>query len=52
MGIGLTRFGLAGAQYELQAFNTRCAQPPLDDPNTFLCTPLVTKEADMAAKAD
>jgi predicted dienelactone hydrolase len=48
---GYTALAAAGAQYDLAAYNARCAQIPADDPLTFLCTPLVPKEADMAARA-
>lgn len=48
---GYTALAMAGAQYDLAAYNTRCAALPENDPNTFLCTPLVPKEADMAARA-
>jgi predicted dienelactone hydrolase len=48
---GYTALAMAGAQYDLEAFNARCAQLPADDPNTFLCTSHVPKEADMAARA-
>ena len=48
---GYTALTMAGAQYDLAAFNARCAQLPPDDPNIFLCAPLVPKEADMAARA-
>jgi hypothetical protein len=48
---GYTALAMAGAQYDLDAFNARCAALPKDDPNAFLCTPLVHNEADMAARA-
>jgi predicted dienelactone hydrolase len=48
---GYTALAMAGAQYDLAAFNARCAQLPQDDPHTALCTPLVPHEADMAARA-
>lgn len=50
---GYTALAMAGAQYDLKAFNARCAQLPPDDPNAFLCAPLVSKEAQtkMAARA-
>ena len=48
---GYTALAMAGAQYDLAAFNARCAQLPPDDPKTFLCAPLVPKAADMAARA-
>lgn len=48
---GYTALAAAGAQYDLDAFNARCAQLPADDPLTFLCAPVVPKEAEMAARA-
>jgi len=48
---GYTALAMAGAQYDLAAFNARCAQLPADDPNTIFCTSLVPKEAEMAARA-
>jgi predicted dienelactone hydrolase len=48
---GYTALAMAGAQYDLAAFNARCAQLPADDPNAYLCNSLVPKEADMAARA-
>lgn len=48
---GYTALALAGAQYDLAGFNARCAQLPPADPNQFLCTPLVPKETEMAARA-
>jgi CubicO group peptidase (beta-lactamase class C family)/predicted dienelactone hydrolase len=48
---GYTALAMAGAQYDLDAYNARCAELPPNDPNMFLCTPLVPKEADMAARA-
>ena len=48
---GYTALAMAGAQYDLKAFNARCAALALDDPNQFLCTPIVPREADMAARA-
>ena len=48
---GYTALAMGGAQYDLAAFNARCAQLPPDDPHTFLCAPFVPKEADMAARA-
>ncbi|MCE7985207.1 MAG: alpha/beta fold hydrolase [Caldilinea sp. CFX5] len=49
---GYTALALAGAQYDLAAYNARCAALPENDPNTFLCAPLVPKEADMATRAE
>jgi pimeloyl-ACP methyl ester carboxylesterase len=48
---GYAALAMAGAQYDLAAFNARCAQLPSGDPHTSLCAPLVPKEADMAARA-
>ena len=48
---GYTALAMAGAQYDLAAFNARCAQLPSGDPNTSLCAPLVSRERDMAARA-
>lgn len=48
---GYTALTMAGAQYDLAAFNARCAELPPDDPNMFLCAPLVPNEAKMAARA-
>lgn len=48
---GYTTLAAGGAQYDLKAFNARCATLPKDDPLTFLCAPLVDREADMAARA-
>jgi predicted dienelactone hydrolase len=48
---GYTALAMAGAQYDLAAYNARCAQLPEDDWLSFLCAPLVPKEADMAARA-
>jgi predicted dienelactone hydrolase len=48
---GYTALAMAGAQYDLAAYNARCAQLPADDPNAFLCAPIVPKEAEMAARA-
>ena len=48
---GYTALAMAGAQYDLEAFNARCAALAPDDPLTFLCAPIVPREADMAARA-
>lgn len=48
---GYTALAMAGAQYDLAAYNARCAQILADSPLAFLCTSLVPKEADMAARA-
>jgi predicted dienelactone hydrolase len=48
---GYTALAMAGAQYDLDAFNARCARLAPDDPKTFLCAPIVPHEAEMAARA-
>jgi predicted dienelactone hydrolase len=48
---GYTALAMAGAQYDLTAYNARCAEIPDDDPLAFLCSPLVPKEQDMATRA-
>ncbi|MFN8495861.1 MAG: hypothetical protein U0350_50175 [Caldilineaceae bacterium] len=48
---GYTALAMAGAQYDLAAYNARCAKLPANDPNAILCTPVVPKEAEMAARA-
>ena len=48
---GYTALAMAGAQYDLKAFNARCDALAEDDPATFLCAPLVSREADLAARA-
>jgi predicted dienelactone hydrolase len=48
---GYTSLAMAGAQYDLAAFNARCAALATDDPKTFLCAPIVPHEAEMAARA-
>lgn len=48
---GYTALAMAGAQYDLDAFNARCAALAPDDPLTFLCAPIVPREAEMAARA-
>jgi len=48
---GYTAMAMAGAQYDLDAFNARCAALAPDDPNNFLCLPVVPYEAEMAARA-
>jgi predicted dienelactone hydrolase len=48
---GYTALAMAGAQYDLAAFNARCAQLPVGDPNTFLCAPLILNESSMAERA-
>ena len=48
---GYTALAMAGAQYDLDAFNARCAELAPENPNTLLCAPIVPKEAEMAARA-
>ncbi len=48
---GYTALAMAGAQFDLDAFNARCEQLPEDDPSAFLCASLVPHEADMATRA-
>jgi predicted dienelactone hydrolase len=48
---GYTALAMAGAQYDLAAFQNRCAQLPPADPRSSFCTALVPKAADMAALA-
>jgi predicted dienelactone hydrolase len=48
---GYTALAMAGAQYDLDAFNKRFAELPPDDPNAWILMPLVGKEADMAERA-
>ncbi len=48
---GYTALAMAGAQYDMDAFNARCAALAPDDPETFLCAPIVAQEAEMAARA-
>lgn len=48
---GYTALAMAGAQFDLDAYNARCAQLPANDPRSFLCMPIVPREAEMAARA-
>lgn len=49
---GYTALAMAGAPFDLAAFNVRCEKLDKDDPlYSFLCVPLITHEADMAARA-
>lgn len=48
---GYTALAMAGAQFDLAAYNARCAQIPADDWRSFLCAPIVPREAEMAARA-
>jgi predicted dienelactone hydrolase len=49
---GYTALAAAGGQYDMAGYTARCAGLPADDPLVaLLCTPLVPKEAEMAARA-
>jgi predicted dienelactone hydrolase len=48
---GYTALAVAGAQYDLTAYNARCAQLAEEDPLTFFCAPIVPMQAEMAARA-
>jgi predicted dienelactone hydrolase len=50
---GYTALATAGAQFDLAAFNARCAQIPPGDPHAFLCAPMVSSAAqtNMATRA-
>jgi predicted dienelactone hydrolase len=48
---GYTALAVAGAQYDLTAYNARCAELAEDDPLTFFCAPIVPMQAEMAARA-
>lgn len=48
---GYSALAIAGAQFDLAAFNTRCAQLPAGAPNKLNCDSIVPKEAEMAARA-
>lgn len=48
---GYTALALAGAQYDLNAFNARCAALPADDPNLFYCNLFMPRASEMAARA-
>ena len=41
---GYTTLAMAGAQYDPEAFNARCAELPAEDPNLFLCAPVVPRK--------
>lgn len=45
---GYTALALAGAQFDMHALTERCAALAEDDPNTFLCQPLLGKEEMLA----
>ncbi len=48
---GYTALAMAGAQFDFDALNARCATLAPEDPKTFLCMPLIGNEAEMAALA-
>lgn len=48
---GYTALAVAGAQYDMAAHHARCAQVAPEDPRAVLCTALLPKEAEMAARA-
>jgi predicted dienelactone hydrolase len=49
---GYTALAMAGARYDLQGFNQRCEEArAAEDPNVWLCDPLLPHEADMATLA-
>jgi predicted dienelactone hydrolase len=48
---GEAALAMGGAQYDLAAFNARCAQLPHNDPHASLCAPVLPNEKDMAARA-
>ena len=45
---GYTALAAGGAQFDMEAFTERCAAVSEDDPNSFLCMPLVGKEEQLA----
>jgi len=48
---GYTALAMAGAQFDFDALNARCATLASEDPKTFLCMPLIGNEAEMATLA-
>ena len=48
---GYTALAMAGAQYDLNAYNARCAEIAQDDPLFFFCAPVMPMEAEMAERA-
>lgn len=48
---GYTALAAAGARYDLDTYNKRCAQLGADDPLSFFCAPIVPREAQMAKRA-
>lgn len=48
---GYTALAMAGAQFDLAAYNARCAELSANDPNKFLCDTVVPYEAQIAALA-
>ena len=47
---GYTALAAAGARYDLDAYNKRCAQLGPDDPLNFFCAPVVPRETQMAKR--
>lgn len=45
---GYTALAMAGAQFDMAGFAERCATLTEDDPNIFLCLPLIGKEEQLA----
>lgn len=48
---GYTALAAAGAQYDMAAYQARCAALAEDDPLAFFCMPIVPNEAAMAERA-
>lgn len=48
---GYTALAMAGAQYDLEAFNNRCADITEEDTEFFLCMALMPNEENMADRA-
>ncbi len=48
---GYTALAAAGAQYDMAAYNARCAALADDDPLAFFCMPIVPNERAMAERA-
>jgi predicted dienelactone hydrolase len=48
---GYTALAAAGARFDLDAYETRCAALAADDPLRFFCDPIIPRVADMASRA-
>jgi predicted dienelactone hydrolase len=48
---GYTALAAAGARFDFAAYKNRCKAVAADDPLDFFCSPVIPKEADMAARA-